>query len=448
MSSQLLRIQPQIDAQVSAYAQKWRKLALSTQPLHRPQAIASVREFYRSLHKREPRVRIFDSPHQMRKELLGRSPAILAQELGAPILLPATLDLYNRVTARLDANLVQELHDRLQTTPLAQQVAQSLWAIWQHQDRLLSSGDRHNLHRLQTHLRDRLFWQVWQDRDREWRSQLRQLPGGDWMLQLGDSVRDTLWDTVGEPLWQQAIAPLYSQLEAQLQTLPPIREWQATVGDLLGHAIDGLGLGVMAIRPSLDLSYIPVIDFAISALHCQPSTPQWLATHNFISDCGWAFPFENTCILIDRPTHWTFDDRDRLHGEGQPAIRFRDGYGVYAYAGVVLPERYAAVGPSRWKAQWLLEEPNAELRRVLIQGIGYGRLCQELQARELDRWREYSLLRIESNVDVEPIYLLKMTCPSTGYVHATRVPPTMRSARDAIRWTNWGVDPSEFSVET
>jgi len=85
---------------------------------------------------------------------------------------------------------------------------------------------------------------------------------------------------------------------------------------------------------------------------------------------------------------------------------------------------------------------------VLIQGIGYARICQELQATELDTWQEYTLLKIDSNVDVEDIYLLKMICPSTGYIHALRVPPDVESAREAITWVNWGIDPEEFSVQT
>lgn len=85
---------------------------------------------------------------------------------------------------------------------------------------------------------------------------------------------------------------------------------------------------------------------------------------------------------------------------------------------------------------------------MLIQGIGYDRICQELQAIEINTWQEYTLLKLEKNLDTEPIYLLKMTCPSTGYIHALRVPPEIASAREAIRWVNWGVDPEEFSVQT
>lgn len=119
---------------------------------------------------------------------------------------------------------------------------------------------------------------------------------------------------------------------------------------------------------------------------------------------------------------------------------------VYCW-GVIVPRQYWA-HPSQWKAEWLLTESNVEFRRIIIERIGYDRICQELQAIELDSWREYTLLKIAENVDVEPIYLLKMTCPSTGHIHALRVPPDLTSARDAIRWTNWDVDPTAFAAET
>jgi hypothetical protein len=152
--------------------------------------------------------------------------------------------------------------------------------------------------------------------------------------------------------------------------------------------------------------------------------------------------------VCDRPRILSFDNEQRLHAEGSPAIQFADGYSLYSYHGVTLPEKYGVLHPNQWQAKWLLEEDNAELRRVLMQGIGYGRICQELEAEELDTWQEYILLKIDNDVDIEQIYLLKMTCPSTGFIHALRVPPDVNSAREAIRWVNWGVDPEEFSVQT
>ena len=130
-------------------------------------------------------------------------------------------------------------------------------------------------------------------------------------------------------------------------------------------------------------------------------------------------------------------------------------YCVFIYE-VYLSQTYFCP-QQQWQAQWLLEEDNAELRRVLIQEIGYARLCQELQAEELDAWQEYTLLKIGMNkplyfqgrqVFEEPVYLLKMLCPSTKYVHALRVPPYIHSAREAIRWVNFGIDPEYFAVQT
>jgi hypothetical protein len=159
---------------------------------------------------------------------------------------------------------------------------------------------------------------------------------------------------------------------------------------------------------------------------------------------------EDTSLICvcDRPIKLSFDQEYRLHAEAEPAIQFGDGYSLYSYHGVTLPEKYGTLHPHQWQAQWLLEEDNAELRRLLIQVIGYARVCQELQAQQLDFWQEYTLLKIDNDVDIEPIYLLKMTCHSTGFIHALRVPPDMKSAREAIRWVNWGIDPEEFCVQT
>jgi internalin A len=163
--------------------------------------------------------------------------------------------------------------------------------------------------------------------------------------------------------------------------------------------------------------------------------------------CGFIFPCEKTCVVCDRPRHLRFDSQNRLHAEGEPAIEFADGWNFYYYHGVRLPEQYGKLHPNQWQSQWLLAEKNAEVRRVLIEGIGYDRLIQELSAKQIDSWQEYALLQID-NADVEPICLLKMTCPSTGFIHALRVPPNLASAREAIGWVNWDIDPEEFSVQT
>ncbi|MBE9121910.1 leucine-rich repeat domain-containing protein [Tychonema sp. LEGE 07199] len=185
--------------------------------------------------------------------------------------------------------------------------------------------------------------------------------------------------------------------------------------------------------------------------------------NQLLAECGWIILLDDTCIVCSRPCQLSLDSEYRLHAEGEPALEFPDGYKIYSYHGVTLPEKYGHIHPNLWQAQWLLEEDNAELRRVLIQGIGYARICSELQATELDCWKEYTLLKIDADIDgfdpndfdgdddapkKEDIYLLKMICPSTGHIHALRVPPDVTSAKEAIRWVNWDIDSEEFSVQT
>jgi hypothetical protein len=162
--------------------------------------------------------------------------------------------------------------------------------------------------------------------------------------------------------------------------------------------------------------------------------------------CGWWWPFQNAVILTEKPVALSRDPQNRLHAEGKKAIEYSDGWGICAHHGVRLPEKYGSLRPELWNSKWILDEKNAELRRVLIQGIGYARMCKDLEAKSLDSWKEYELLLIEG-VDVEPVVMVKMTCPSTGLIHAHRVPPDIKTAREGIKWINHGIDKEEFLIE-
>ena len=189
-------------------------------------------------------------------------------------------------------------------------------------------------------------------------------------------------------------------------------------------------------------------DFCISALNCHYPQKEWLIFQSLVQNCGWIFPFENVCIVSEHPQTLIFDDDNRFHAEGKPAMQFADGYSVYAYHGTTLPEKYGKHHPNQWEPSWLLQEKNTELRKILIQEIGYYKIIEELQAIEINSYQEYILLKINSDIDIEPIYLLKMTCPSTGDIHVLRVPPQMKSAHEAITWINWGISPEDFVNQT
>ena len=229
---------------------------------------------------------------------------------------------------------------------------------------------------------------------------------------------------------------LYSQIE---------EEWQDIVSEI---SIKLLCLWSYPIPTELWSSYVAGIDFCISVLNCNYSSDDWQILESIVKHCGWIYPLRNICIICDRPRKLLLDDEYRPHAVEKPAIEFADGYSLYAHHGVRLPEAYGKLNPQEWQSEWLLTTKNSELRRVLIEEIGYEKICQDLQTIEIDNWQEYTLLRIDDDADIEPIFILKMICPSTGNIHTLRVPPDVNSAKEAVEWINWGVDPEEFSLQT
>lgn len=283
--------------------------------------------------------------------------------------------------------------------------------------------------------------------NRKWERIWRQQP--QILEQLSSDVSRELEDKLWKKLVGQLLHSLKSELDSKLEALF-WEKLESSINIVLGALEEQLCMYGWCINLGDDwIANASYIDFFTCLLNLDYSYRLELSVlQSIVSNCGIIYPFDELAIICDRPRILSFDNQNRLHAEGAPAIQFADGYSLYAYHGVTLPEKYGKIHPNQWQASWLLEEQNAELRRVLIQGIGYSRIASELGATELDSFQEYSLLKIDTDVDIEPIYMLKMTCPSTGHIHVLRVPPNVNSAREAIRWVNWGIDPEEFAVQT
>ncbi|MBD1885871.1 DUF6745 domain-containing protein [Microcoleus vaginatus] len=274
--------------------------------------------------------------------------------------------------------------------------------------------------------------------------------------QLPTQLEQRLYTQLKTQLWEPERNYLAGEISSQLPPQQVIDERNGEIRPTLGKHLSN------CIQPELWAAYGSLLDFCISVLNLPHFYGRnWIIFQSIVRDCGWIYPYDKVCIICEKPIALSADSNYRLHAEGAPAVQFADGVSIYAYHGVILPEWYGRLHPHQWQSKWVLKEQNAEVRRALIQGITYDRICQELAVTELDSWQEYTLLSIEFDDDFDwvgnakPVYLLKMTCPSTGHIHALRVPPDVRSssrasltALEAIRWVNWGIEPEEFSVQT
>jgi hypothetical protein len=89
---------------------------------------------------------------------------------------------------------------------------------------------------------------------------------------------------------------------------------------------------------------------------------------------------------------------------------------------------------------------NAEIRRFLFQRYGHERFVKELNTRLIHKDGENELLLIPWRKDEEPITLVKVKDSTTGKVYLLRVPPSMRTCREAVAWT-FGMATEEYEPE-
>ncbi|TWU17851.1 DUF6745 domain-containing protein [Allorhodopirellula heiligendammensis] len=112
-----------------------------------------------------------------------------------------------------------------------------------------------------------------------------------------------------------------------------------------------------------------------------------------------------------------------------------------------------AFEPDKITSKQVLAEKNAELRRVMIERMGYLRFSQEVDAKELDEDTDAGgkrqLLKIEMGDD-EPLVGLACRCPSTDRQYFLRVPPTIETCHQAAAWMAGFDDPALYQpvIET
>lgn len=93
----------------------------------------------------------------------------------------------------------------------------------------------------------------------------------------------------------------------------------------------------------------------------------------------WAYP--DHVVVVERPELVRTDAAGRLHGADGPAIRWPDGTAIHAIDGVRLPADLVERG---WPVERILDEPNAEVRRVAIERMGWDRFVREARLALVD----------------------------------------------------------------
>jgi hypothetical protein len=255
-------------------------------------------------------------------------------------------------------------------------------------------------------------------------------------LRLGDKdSRAQVSDQVSDQVRAQVSAQVSDQVGAQVRD---------QVGDQVGDQVSDLmnwrwwwDFGQFDAAWNSWLDFFARIGFADS--RCIP-------LFEMSKSCGWSLLFWDWAFVSDRPERIHRDEQNRLHAENGPAIRYPDGFSVFAIHGVRVPEK-VVVAPETLQVSEIDGEQNAEVRRVMIERYGQDHYLMDSKAQEIHRDDFGVLYRKEMSGD-EALVMVKVANSTpepdgTFKDYFLRVPPTIKRAREAVAWT-FGMAENEY----
>ena len=154
---------------------------------------------------------------------------------------------------------------------------------------------------------------------------------------------------------------------------------------------------------------------------------------------------EKFCIVSDFPEVLKIDEQNRAHGQDGPSHRWRDGWSLYHWHGVAVPEHWI-MNKNSLSAKEAITWENIEQRRAACEILGWAKILRELDAKVIneDGDPEIGTLVEVDLPDIGKEKFLRVLC-GTKREFALPVPPDMKTALQANAWT-FGMDIKDFVV--
>jgi len=389
---------------VAEFRKRWFRIGTCTDPADRPRAEAVIARMYAEVGAASPRFFWCDSPltAQVALYLLGRRRTSRQNALRL-LLQPSQRD---ELEAIRQAPLGVWMGDRLQAS-VQEKLKASLRDVWM-KDTPSTPGRSVLLTAAAASLRSLWTW----GEPNPWRSVLPMAVA---------EVRRSRWGSLLACELLQS--PLERTLQRSLRRFKvPYRETSLR-GQQEGVWIEGL----LFFRDVLGVRYAP---------HLSERLDWWA---DLARSCLWWWPYSGICVVGDRPAEIHTLDEEGLHNDSGPAVRFRDGWSIWAIGGIVVDEQ-VVLQPDTQTLQQIRRERNAEVQRIRIERYGWDRYLAEVGAVVIDRRRNdveatrETLMRTPGGNR-----LLVCACPSTARVYALAVPRNVRTCERAQAWLSGGL---------
>lgn len=187
-----------------------------------------------------------------------------------------------------------------------------------------------------------------------------------------------------------------------------------------------------------DAAWLGGYEFLGEACGLKEETAPLAGLWQIAANAGWFLPCRKICFVSERQMLVKQDDQRRLHNEQGPALLYPDGLAIYVWHGVRV-SKHIIEEPGKITIGEIEAEVNTEVRRVLIERYGTDRYLKDAGAHEIHS-DNFGVLYRKDLPDDEPLVIVKVMngtpeIDGTCKEYFLRVPPTMKTAREAVAWT-------------
>jgi hypothetical protein len=210
------------------------------------------------------------------------------------------------------------------------------------------------------------------------------------------------------------------------------------------------GFDEVAVGPH-ELASLGVYEYLHDVLAWQEPTQPMRGLWKIAKSAGWIVPHERVCWISERPSRICADSKGRLHCADGPALRYRDGWSVYAWKGVEVPA-WVIEHPERITPDTIADAFDPVLRNCMIEIMTPERLIESGAVARVSEdetgvlWRKQWSYRGTPVGSWAAVEVFDGTAERDGSRkrYFLRVPASMRTAREAVAWT-YGVSPEQYA---
>ena len=148
------------------------------------------------------------------------------------------------------------------------------------------------------------------------------------------------------------------------------------------------------------------------------------------------------CMISDRPRTLLVDEQNRPHCADGPFCKWSDGSALYSYHGVRVPWTIIEQ-PHLISAKAVLAEPNAEIRRVMIERMGIDRFAQDAGLKAAQEDDCGKLYRLDDETTFVEVVNATPEADGSFRRYFLAAKPNARTAADAVADT-FGVNEATY----